>query len=207
MISVYQLKTSFQNLLRPLVRTLAEAGVTANQVTVAALLLSSAFGLLLYFFDFVPWVLFCLPVVLFLRMGLNAIDGMLAKEHDMQSSLGAIFNELGDVLSDTTLYLPFVALPGIKPGLVVAVVIAAIISEMTGVLAVQIGGSRRYDGPMGKSDRAVVFGILGTIMGFGLMPGRWFDILMGILLVLCIFTIINRTRNGLKDSTDRQKIN
>jgi CDP-diacylglycerol--glycerol-3-phosphate 3-phosphatidyltransferase len=203
MITVYQLKTAFQNWLRPLVRTLAEAGVTANQVTVAALLLSSAFGLLLYFSDFAPWALFGLPIILFVRMGLNAIDGMLAKEHDMQSSLGAILNELGDVLSDTALYLPFVALPGIKPGLVVGVVIAAIISEMTGVLSVQIGGSRRYDGPMGKSDRAVVFGILGIIMGFGLMPGRWFDILMGILLVLCIFTIINRTRSGLRESADR----
>jgi CDP-diacylglycerol--glycerol-3-phosphate 3-phosphatidyltransferase len=33
-------------------------------------------------------------------MALNAIDGMLAREHDMQSPLGAMLNELGDVLSD-----------------------------------------------------------------------------------------------------------
>jgi len=200
MISVYQLKKSFQDLLRPLVRTLAEAGVTANQVTIAALLLSVLFGLLLYFSDFAPWVLFCLPLILFVRMGLNAIDGMLAKEHDMQSSLGVILNELGDVFSDTALYLPFAALPGIKPGLVVGVVIAAIISEMTGVLSVQIGGTRRYDGPMGKSDRAVVFGILGIIMGFGLLPCIWFDILMGTLLLLCVYTIINRSRSALNES-------
>lgn len=200
MITVYQLKTAFQNLLRPLVRILAEAGVTPNQITIAALLLSIAFGFLLYLSGFAPWVLFCLPIILFVRMGLNAIDGMLAKEHDMQSPLGAILNELGDVLSDTALYLPFAALPGIKPGLVVGVVIAAIISEMTGVLSVQIGGSRRYDGPMGKSDRAVVFGILGVIIGFGLVPGIWFDILMGILLLLCVFTIINRSRGALNES-------
>ena len=42
MPSVYLLKPAFQRLLRPLVRWLAEAGVTANQVTVAALLLSVA---------------------------------------------------------------------------------------------------------------------------------------------------------------------
>ena len=199
MLTVYQLKTAFQNRLRPLVRILAEAGVTANQVTIAAFLLSVGFGLLLYYSYFAPWVLFCLPIILFVRMGLNAIDGMLAKEHDMQSSLGAILNELGDVLSDTALYLPFVALPGIKPGLVVGVVIAAMISEMTGVIAVQIKASRRYDGPMGKSDRAVVFGLLGILMGFGLQPGTWFDILMGILLLLCILTIVNRVRGALND--------
>jgi len=36
-------------------------------------------------------------------MALNAIDGMLAREHHMQSKLGAILNELGDVVSDTVL--------------------------------------------------------------------------------------------------------
>ena len=79
-------------------------------------------------------------------------------------------------------------------------VIAAIISEMTGVVGVQIGASRKYDGPMGKSDRAVVFGILGVIMGFGLRPGLWFDILMGILLLLCVVTIVNRARAALSEA-------
>ena len=31
-----------------------------------------------------------MPLWLFLRMTLNAIDGMLAREHDMQSKLGAV---------------------------------------------------------------------------------------------------------------------
>ena len=200
MITVYQLKASFQNLLRPLVNRLAGSGITANQVTVSALLLSLAFGLLLYFSNFAAWMLFCLPVILFIRMGLNAVDGMLAKEHNMQSSLGAILNELGDVISDTALYLPFAALPGIHSTLVVLFVITAVLSEMTGVIAVQIGASRRYDGPMGKSDRAVAFGILGTVMGCGLRPGGWFDILTGILLLLCCMTIVNRARGALNEA-------
>ncbi|MCI5223483.1 MAG: CDP-alcohol phosphatidyltransferase family protein, partial [Candidatus Electrothrix sp. AR4] len=108
-------------------------------------------------------------------------------------------NELGDVFSDTALYLPFAALPGIRPALLVFFVLAAIISEMTGVISVQIGASRRYDGPMGKSDRAVVFGLLGILMGFGLQPGTWFDILMGFLLLLCVLTIVNRARGALND--------
>ena len=37
------------------------------------------------------------------------------------------------------------------------IVVLTLVSEMTGVVAVQIGASRRYDGPMGKSDRAFVF--------------------------------------------------
>ena len=39
-MSIYALKPKFQNLLRPLVRQLAAKGVTANQVTLLACLLS-----------------------------------------------------------------------------------------------------------------------------------------------------------------------
>ncbi|MEA2012673.1 MAG: CDP-alcohol phosphatidyltransferase family protein, partial [Verrucomicrobiota bacterium] len=39
------LKPAFQNLLRPICRALARAGVTANQITVAALLGSIVIGL------------------------------------------------------------------------------------------------------------------------------------------------------------------
>jgi CDP-diacylglycerol---glycerol-3-phosphate 3-phosphatidyltransferase len=42
MPSIYGLKPAFQNLLRPLVRGLANAGVTANQVTLTAMALSFA---------------------------------------------------------------------------------------------------------------------------------------------------------------------
>ena len=91
-------------------------------------------------------------------MALNAIDGMLAREFNQQTRLGAILNELCDVISDTALYLPLGLGWGFSPILVILVVILGIISEMAGVLGVMVGGSRRYDGPMGKSDRAFVFG-------------------------------------------------
>ena len=41
-ISVYQLKPRFQALLRPLVQRLHDSGITANQVTLAALVVSLA---------------------------------------------------------------------------------------------------------------------------------------------------------------------
>src|SRR5947207_2460802 len=64
-----------------------------------------------------PWLL--LAAFLFIRMALNAVDGMLAREHGMKSKLGAILNELGDVVSDAALYLPFALLAGAYGWLVV----------------------------------------------------------------------------------------
>lgn len=199
MPSIYAIKPAFQNLLRPLVASLAKLGVTANQITIAALMLSIATGLLLMFFNARAAAFLALPLVLFVRMALNAIDGMLAREHGMKSPLGAILNELCDVLSDTALYLPFALLPNVYPWLIVLLVIAAILSEMTGVISVQIGASRRYDGPMGKSDRAFVFGAAGLVLGFGMQPDVWLNGLFALMLALTVLTIMNRARQALKE--------
>lgn len=198
-MTIYDLKPAFQNLLRPICGALAKAGVTANQVTVAAMLLSFVVGMLLVHLRHVPGILFIVPAALFVRMALNAIDGMLAREHDMQSPLGGILNELGDVISDTVLYAPFAVFAGISPHAVGAVVLLAVLSEMTGVVAVQIGASRRYDGPMGKSDRAFVFGLLAVILGFGVDPGWWVNAALAIVAILIGLTIINRARNALRE--------
>ena len=78
-MSIYELKPKFQNLLRPLVKRLYNAGITANQVTLAACILSILLGVLLVKFADVYTLFFLLPIWMFLRMALNAIDGMLAR--------------------------------------------------------------------------------------------------------------------------------
>jgi CDP-diacylglycerol---glycerol-3-phosphate 3-phosphatidyltransferase len=197
MASIYDIKPAFQNLLRPLCNRLAGLGVTANQVTIAALLLSLITGVGLAVSYNKPWLFLLIPLVLFVRMALNAIDGMLAREHNMKTPLGAILNELCDVVSDVALYLPFALLPTVSAWLVVLVVMVAIISEMMGVVAVQIGASRRYDGPMGKSDRTFVFGAIALTLGLGIPIGLWLNGLLAVVLLLTVWTVINRARHAL----------
>ena len=101
MISVYLLKNKFQALLRPISNSFVRIGISANFVTISAFMLSGMSGVLVYMLA--PqnrlwyWIL---PIILFVRMALNAIDGMIAKEHNQKTDLGAILNELGDMLSD-----------------------------------------------------------------------------------------------------------
>ena len=199
MATIYDLKPRFQALLRPLNHALAGAGVSANQVTIAALALSVLGGLALALLPGERWPLLCLPVVLFLRMALNAIDGMLAREHGMATPAGALLNEIGDVLSDTALYLPFALVPGVSPLAVAAVVSLAAASELAGVAGVQIGASRRYDGPMGKSDRAFLFGLAGLLLGLGAVPPAWINALFALACLLLLLTIANRARRALEE--------
>jgi CDP-diacylglycerol--glycerol-3-phosphate 3-phosphatidyltransferase len=203
--TIYDLKPGFQALLRPACGALARAGVTANQVTVAAVLLSVAGGGAILWRSEARWPLLLLPALLLLRMALNAIDGMLAREHNMKSRLGAVLNELGDVIADAALYLPLAAVPGMPGWLIAGLVMAGILVEMTGVVAVQIGASRRYDGPVGKSDRAFVFGLLAFLLGVGVSVGDgvWIEIVLGLAIALSAVTVVNRARKALAEADGR----
>jgi phosphatidylglycerophosphate synthase len=193
--TIYDLKPKFQALLRPLADALARAGVSANAVTLAALGLSLAHGAWLALLPQSRWPFLLLPVTLFVRMALNALDGMMAREHGMASPAGAVLNELGDVISDTALYLPFALVAGVNAALVVLVVILAIIGEMAGALGPMLGAARRYDGPLGKSDRAFAFGLLAVLIGIGLTPGSWTTLYLAVLLLLSALTVVNRARS------------
>lgn len=200
MLSVYTLKPRFQAALRPVVAALASCGVTANQVTLFAVLLSIISGGLIVWQPHAHWPLLLLPLVLFFRMALNAIDGMLAREYLQQSNLGAILNEMGDAISDVALYLPLALLPKISATLVVLVVLTALLTEMVGVVALQIGASRQYQGPMGKSDRAVWIGGLSLILGCGVAAGAWVNAVLCLIWVLSLVTVVNRAKAALAEA-------
>jgi len=200
MPSIYQLKPAFQNLLRPLVRKLAQSGVTANQVTLAAALLSVLLGGILAIFHQLTWLFALLPLWMLLRMALNAIDGMLAREFAQQSKLGAYLNELCDVIADSALYLPFALLPGINAVLLVTLAVLAVISEYAGVLGPMIGSSRRYDGPLGKSDRAFAFGLIALLVALDWANAFWLNAAFSLLLALSLITLYNRVKQGLRET-------
>lgn len=191
-MSIYALKPRFQALLRPLAAVLYRAGVTANQVTVLACVVSVALGGWLALAPRAEGLFVLVPLWLAVRMALNAIDGMLAREFGQASTLGAYLNELGDVVSDSALYAPFALLSGSSAWLVGTIIVLAVISEMAGVL----GRPRRYDGPMGKSDRAFVFGAAGLLVGLGVPMATALNWLWGTLIVLLLITIANRVRRG-----------
>ena len=197
-MSIYELKPKFQNLLHPLVKLLYSAGVTANQVTLAACVLSILLGALLIKFGDVFTLFFLLPIWMFLRMALKAIDGMLAREFNQKTPLGGYLNEATDVISDAALYIPFAFVAPFGWGVISLVIFLAFMSEFLGVLGQVHGSGRRYDGPMGKSDRAFVFGLIGTIYAvFGQLPS-WFSWTLYAVAFLLVLTCINRVRMGLK---------
>ena len=198
-MSIYALKPKFQALLRPVVAGLARSGVTANQVTLFACAVSVALGLWLYLAAPPARAFALVPAWMLLRMAFNAVDGMLAREHGQQSRLGALLNELTDVLADAALYLPFALLAPFSPFWVGVVIVLAGLSEFAGALGPTVGASRRYDGPAGKSDRACVFGVLGLWAALaGTLPA-WAAWCMPALAAAVAWTVVNRVRRALAE--------
>ena len=198
-MTLYALKPRFQNLTRPIAAWLAGIGATANQVTLAACVLSILVGALLCLPGRSPALFLILPVWLLVRMALNAIDGMLAREFGQKSRLGGYLNELCDVVSDAALLLPFAFVAPFTAWTVVLVIFLAALSEYAGVMGPLVGASRRYDGPLGKSDRALVLGALGAWIGLGLSLPSWIFWLMPVLAVLLAATVVNRVWRGLQE--------
>lgn len=196
-LSIYQLKPKFQRLLAPLLGGLISLRVTPNQITLFTLGLSLAYGLAFAYFPQRLSLLLGLPFFLLLRMALNAIDGMLANASNQKTPLGALLNEIADQLADVALYLPFALVPAISARLAVLAVIAGLLAEFAGVLAISIGVPRRFDGPMGKSDRAFAFGLLALLIAAGLSH-FWLNALLAAVLILSLWTILNRLRQALR---------
>ena len=199
-MSIYALKPAFQGVLRPLVNALALRGVTANQVTLLACAISLLVGMAVcvaVVLEQTVW-LWALPVWFFLRMAFNAIDGMLAREHYQQSALGGYLNELTDVISDSAMYLPLVFVGWINPWPVWALIVLAIVSELAGVLGQVHGNGRRYDGPMGKSDRAVAVSLLALLVIYLPGQGLLLNGLLVLVVALLLWTLYRRVANGLK---------
>jgi CDP-diacylglycerol---glycerol-3-phosphate 3-phosphatidyltransferase len=192
MASLYDLKPRFQALLRPLVRRLLAAGVTPNAVTLAALVLSLAMGAALVAWPASAWAMAAVPVVLLLRMALNAVDGMMAREGGQESKLGLALNEVGDILADGALYLPLALAFGVHTLLAGGFVLLAAASEAAGLCGVVTGAGRRYDGPFGKSDRAAALGALAIVAAAGVPLAAWIDWVFAALAALTVLTITNR---------------
>jgi len=187
MISIYKIKPKFQQLLTPILNRMHKAGITANQITIASIALSLLIGIAFWFAGNNRLLFLALPIGLFLRMALNALDGMMARVHNQQSKKGELLNELGDVISDLFIFFPLLIFESGQIYLVVLFICLSIVNEFAGIMGKVISDQRQYDGPMGKSDRAFVIGLYGLLSFFSVSFGAysfWIFIIINILIVI-----------------------
>ncbi len=199
MMAYFNSKPYFQRLFRPLADGLGRRGVSANQVTVTAMVVSACAGIAVLLFPDAAAAYLAVPGALLVRLVCNHIDGMIARTYGSGSRLGQMLNEQGDVFCDSVLYLPLISIAGVHPPLVIVAVVGAVICEMTGVLGDVVGSSRREDGPMSKKPRGIVFSAIYLALAFGIPAGPWIDFLLAMVILLLGLTVVRRTAGALNE--------
>ena len=86
--------------------------------------------------------------------------------------------------------------------LIWVVIILSVLTEFAGVLGQVHGNSRRYDGPMGKSDRAFVFGAFSLLLVIFKDFTHYIHYCILVMILLLLFTLYNRINNGLKNDKE-----
>lgn len=198
MISVYNIKPQFQQVLTPILTYLHHHRITANQITVSACLLSLLIGTGFWFADINRLLFLVLPVGLLLRMALNALDGMMARKYDQITRKGEMLNELGDSISDLFVFFPLLKFQPESLYLVVVFIALSIINEYAGIMGKVIAGERRYEGPMGKSDRAFLLGVYGLLSALGIGMGNYAPYIIGVVILLLCISTWTRIRKTLQ---------
>jgi len=199
MISVYKLKPKFQQLLTPILLFLHRNKISANQITVSSVLLSAIIGIIFWNADHSKWFFLSLPVGLLIRMALNALDGMMARKFNQTSTLGEVLNEVGDLVSDVIIFFPLLKFQPESIYLIIIFIVLSIINEFSGLLGKVVGKERRYDGPMGKSDRALILGLYGLLTFFGINISGVSNYIFGILIALLIISTFTRLKKSLHE--------
>lgn len=192
--SLTYLKPRLQRVFRPTARFLACSGVSANLVTLLGLLGSAIVGGVLLLAANRPVLFALLPIWLGVRMVFNTVDGLLANEFGQRSRIGAVLDEVGDILSDIVLCFPLALVAPIQPHRFIVMMLFGVASELTGMAGRWFGVGRRQEGPFGKTDRAFAFGTLGLWVAIeGTLP-RQTVYLMPVLISLHLITIANRVK-------------
>jgi len=185
---LYLQKGNFQKV----VRWVAGGWMTANQATLLGCVCVVLTAVCFYAGLTVPgarWAIMCVPVFLVLRMAMNALDGMLAREYGTGSVSGEIWNEALDIIGDTVCYGILLFVPGFPVRPVVLLLILSWAAEYFGVLGKGMpGGVRRHETVLGgKPDRAVWMGLMALLLFF--VPG--FERVAGYyILLVCCFVLL-----------------
>ncbi|MFU1859168.1 CDP-alcohol phosphatidyltransferase family protein [Sphingobacterium sp. NGMCC 1.201703] len=197
MISVYKLKPKFQQLLMPVLSFLNRKKVTANQITIGSVLLSLVIAILFWYADRSIVLFLALPIGLLLRMAFNALDGMMARLFNQTSKTGEVLNEVGDIVSDVLIFFPLLKFHPESLYLVVGFIVLSVINEFCGLIGKVIANDRRYDGPMGKSDRALLLGVYGILSLSHISITAFSGYIFAVLCLLLVLSSITRLRKAL----------
>ena len=193
-LSTYTLKRQFQELLLPAQDLLIEKKLSPNQITSIAFTMNVIAAFSLMALERGSLLSLGLIAVFFLRMALNALDGMVAKKTNQMTWRGAVLNEVTDYLSDALFLLALAIYTAEAWDLWALLGFSVMASEFVSALVFSKPGLDKVNsGPLAKSDRTVFFGIC-LFLSFLPPASQWLEFALIVAVSLSLLTCFNRFR-------------
>ncbi|MBI2171411.1 MAG: CDP-alcohol phosphatidyltransferase family protein [Chloroflexi bacterium] len=188
-MNLYSIKPRFQQALRAVERPLVRRRVHPDVLTLSALGISILGGVALAASRWQPGLLLVIPVIVLLRLALNALDGMVAKDLGVARPWGEVLNEFSDRLSDVALFGGLAFVPKVELPVATAAIALMLLSSYAGILSKAAGGPRQYGGVMGKADRMLLLAaasVVAFIVGPWVMDYALMVMAAGLLATLAL---------------------
>jgi len=154
-MGIYSTKARWQQALRPFVAFCARNRVHPDVFTYGALLLSFVAAFALWRAGARRAWLWLVPPCVLVRLLLNLMDGLVAREVGLADAWGEAKNEFGDRVADAAIFLGL-SFGGYVDARLAALSLAFILCvSYLGILGKSLGGARVYGGIFGKGDRMI----------------------------------------------------
>ncbi len=188
-MSIYAIKPKFQKFLSPIANLLINLKIHPTYINLFGVLISFIMAFSLLAAMKLPVLYWILPVGAFLRTACNALDGIVARGLNVSSSIGEVYNEFLDRISDAAIFFCVGFSQHGKITLAFAATICILINSYLGVIGKAAGGSRVYIGLIGKADRMILLGVMGVISYFTFNVAYWNIFLIVLISGTCIAII------------------
>ena len=176
-MGIYAVKPRFQEVLSPVASWLADRDVNPTALNLLALVASFNAALLL-FLATNTYLSLLIPLLVFMRIALNALDGMVARLNDVEGQAwGEVLNETVDRVSDAFIFVGLALNPAVNTTLGLMTALIVVLTSFVAVAS--------------KADRMFIIGLLGILTPFfGVAdPGYWALIIVS---AGCFETITHR---------------
>lgn len=188
-MKIYSLKPLFQKRLQPVARILAVNSVHPTILTLSGIVVSALLASAVRISSqILSWFV---PLLVFLRLSLNALDGMVAKQRRMESTAGTALNELSDLISDVFIFAGLALAPNVNAFLGLAVLLLVQLTNIAGIAGHFVLKRHLWEGSVGKADRMVYLAFFAIIIAFT-NETRWWNYLLVIIGLGSIITMIQR---------------
>ena len=213
-MDLYVLKYSYRKVLSPLLKRLK--WLHPDVVSYMAVVVAAGTGYCFYKAADSPSLLIWAIVLIFLRMTLNTLDGILAIQRGNLSLRGEIVNALPDRYSDFFVLIGIVLSPLCRDWLGILALCSMVLVSYTGMLGKALNVSWQHQGPLGKVERLILLMVFSLIQFIALHDGgttQWLGVtatpmewVMGVFVVLGQVTVFRRLQGQLREIKHKEAI-